>query len=275
MAQTVQNNNYGINRIGGTGIGSHAGQGLFEESSTAKYDLGEKLEFSDGRVFRYTQAGAAITAGHLVGQDFSAGNIAEFDDATISPVAAGSTVITITASALSGVDDVNELAGSYLMTIDGTGEYYSYKIKSHGVESSNAVEFTLYDPLHTAVATGTTDLQIIAPAFRKVITCAASTDANSDTMPVGVSFRGLTSAYYGWIQTSGIACIRYDLNGLTATDVHAGRPVVPSVNHGGSVQPSQAAAEGTANDLTYQVGTLAYGDVVDNQQAAVYLNLPA
>tara|TARA_R100000152_G_C6718249_1_gene144654 strand:- start:82 stop:906 length:825 start_codon:yes stop_codon:yes gene_type:complete len=272
---TVQNNNYGTNRIGGTGVGSHAGQGLFAESSTAKYDLGAKLEFSDGRVFRYTKAGAAITAGHLVAQDFSAGNIAEFDDATISPVAAGSTVITITASALSGVDDANELAGSYLMTIDGTGEYYSYKIKSHTVESSNAVEFTLFDPLHTAVVSGETDLQIIAPAFRQVITCAASTDANSDTMPVGVSFRGLTSGYYGWIQTSGIACVRYDRNSLTATDIHAGRPVVPSVNHGGSVQPSQAAAEGTANDLTYQVGTLAYGDVVDNQQAAVYLNLPA
>jgi hypothetical protein len=274
MSQTFQNNNYGVNRIGGTGVGSHQGQGLFEESSYAKFDLGEKLEFSDGRVFRYTKAGAAITAGHLVAQDFSAGNIAEFDDATISPVAAGSSVITVTASALSGVDDANELAGSYLMTIDGTGEYYSYKIKSHTVESSNAVEFTLYDPLHTAVVSGETDLQIIAPAFRQVVTCAASTDANSDTMPVGVSFRGLTSGYYGWIQTSGIASVRFDLNSLTATDVHAGRPVVPSVNHAGAVQPSQAAAEGTANDLTYQVGTLSYGDVVDDQQAAVYLNLP-
>ena len=272
---TVQNNDYTTNRIGGTGVGSRAGQGLFKESSTARYDLGAKLEFSDGRVFRYTQAGGAVTAGHLVAQDFSAGNIAEFDDATISPVAAGSTVITVTASALSGVDDANELAGSFLMTVDGTGEYYSYKIKSHTVESSNAVEFTLFDPLHVALVSGETDLQIIAPAFRKVITCAASTDANTDTMPVGVSFRGLTSAYYGWIQTSGIACVRYDLNGLTATDVHAGRPVVPSVNHGGSVQPSQAAAEGTANDLSYQVGILAYGDVVDNQQAGVYLNLPA
>ena len=274
MAQTVQNNNYGINRIGGTGIGSHAGQGLFEESSTAKYDLGEKLEFSDGRVFRYTQAGAAITAGHLVAQDFSAGNIAEFDDATISPVAAGATVITITASALSGVDAVNELAGSYLMTIDGTGEYYSYKIKSHSVENgSNAVEFTLFDPLHTAVVSGETDLQIIAPAFRAVVACGTTPDANTDTMPVGVTHRTLTSGYYGWIQTSGIASVRYDLNSLTATTVHAGRPVVPSANHAGQIMA--ASAHASNNDTVGQVGTLAYGDVVDNQQAAVYLNLPA
>jgi hypothetical protein len=272
---TVQNHSFTTNRIGGTGIGSKAGQGLFVESEKPRFALGEKLEFSDGRVFRYTRAGAAITAGHLVAQDFSAGNIAEFDDATISPVAAGSTVITITASALSGVDDVNELAGSYLMAIDGNGEYYSYKIKSHSVESSNAVEFTLYDPLVVAVVSGTTDLQIIAPAFRQVVLCASSTDANSDTMPVGVSFLGLTSQYYGWIQTSGIASVRYDLNSLTATDVHAGRPVVPSVNHAGAVQPSQAAAEGTANDLKYQVGITAYGDIVDDQQAAIYLNLPA
>jgi len=275
MAQTTQNNNYTTNRVGGTGVGSRHGQGLFDESATAKYDLGEKLEFSDGRVFRYTKAGASITAGHLVAQDFSAGNIAEFDDATISPVAAGSTVITITASALSGVDDVNELAGSYLMTIDGTGEYYSYKIKSHTVESSNAVEFTLFDPLHAAVVSGETDLQIIAPAFRAVVPCATTTDANSDTMPVGVSHRTLTSGYYGWIQTSGIASVRFDANSVTATDVHAGRPVVPSVNHAGSVQPSKIPTESTADDVTYQVGVLAYGDVVDNQQAAVYLNLPA
>jgi hypothetical protein len=274
MSITVQNNNFGIGRIGGTGIGSNDGQGLFSEHSAPKFDLGAKLEFSDGRVFRYTKAGAAITAGHLVAQDFSAGNIAEFDDATISPVTAGSTVITITASALSGVDDVDELAGSYLMTIDGTGEYYSYKIKSHGVESSNAVEFTLYDPLHTAVASGTTDLQIIAPAFRQVVTCASSgPDASTDTMPVGVSFRGLSSGYYGWIQTAGIACIRYDINGKTATDMFAGRPVIPSVNHNGAVMPSNNHASN--NDTVSAVGTLAYGDVVDDQQAGVYLSLSA
>jgi len=274
MAQTYQNNNFTTNRVGGTGIGSRAGQGLFAESSTPKYDLGEKLEFSDGRVFRYTKAGAAITAGHLVAQDFSAGNIVEFDDATITPVAAGSTVITITNAALGSVTK-DGLAGSYLQTIDGDGEYYSYKIKSNGAASSNAVEFTLFDPIHTAVVSGTTDLQIIAPAFRTVITCAASTDANSDTMPVGVAHRSLTSGYYGWIQTSGIASVRYDLNSLTATDIHAGRPVVPSGNHAGSVSPSKIVTESSPDDITYQVGILAYGDVVDNQQAAVYLNLPA
>ena len=272
---SYQSHNFTINRLGGVGIGSKKGQGLFAESSTPKFDLGTKMEFSEGRTFRYTKAGAAITAGHLVAQDFSAGNIIEFDDATISPVTAGSTVITITASALSGVDDANELAGSYLMTVDGDGEYFSYKIKSHGVESSNAVEFTLYDPLVTAVVSGTTDLQIIAPAFRQVVLCATSTDASTDTMPVGVSFLALSSGYYGWIQTGGIASVRYDLNSLTATDVHAGRPVVPSVNHAGSVQPSKITGQGTDDDLSYQIGMLAYGDVVDNQQAAVYLNLPA
>ena len=272
MAPTVQNNDYTTNRIGGTGIGSRAGQGLFAESSTAKYDLGAKLEFSDGRVFRYTQAGGAVTAGHLVAQDFSAGNIAEFDDATISPVAAGATVITITASALSGVDDVNELAGSYLMTIDGTGEYYSYKIKSHTVESSNAVEFTLFDPLHTAVVSGETDLQIIAPAFRQVVTNTNPASGTGDSVPVGVSFRGLSSGYYGWIQTGGIACVRYDLNSATAADMHSGRPMVVSVNTAGEASP--ANVHGSNNDIVSVVGTLAYGDAVDEQQCAIYLNLP-
>ena len=51
---TVQNHSFTTNRIGGTGIGSKFGQGLFAESSTPKFALGEKMEFSDGRVFRYT-----------------------------------------------------------------------------------------------------------------------------------------------------------------------------------------------------------------------------
>ena len=46
------NHNFGANRIGGAGIGSKAGQSIYDESSTAKFALGEKLELADGRTFR-------------------------------------------------------------------------------------------------------------------------------------------------------------------------------------------------------------------------------
>ena len=40
---TFRNSNFGTNRIGGEGLGSNKGQGIYEESSTARYDIGEKL----------------------------------------------------------------------------------------------------------------------------------------------------------------------------------------------------------------------------------------
>lgn len=267
MAITVQNNDYTTNRIGGTGIGSRAGQGLYTESSTAKYDLGAKLEFSDGRVFRYTKTGAAISAGILVAQDFSAGNIAEFDNATISPVTAGSTVITITASALSGVDAVNELAGSFINTVDGTGEGYAYKIKSHGVESSNAVEFTLFDPLVTAVASGATDLQITAPAYRQVVTCAATVGAATDTMPVGVTPIAFTSGYFGWIQTRGICTCLFD--GGTTDAPHVGVALRAADADAGAVEPRIASSPVALPT----VGIVAVGAAADTQHVSMNLML--
>ena len=66
---SYRNNNHSINRIGGSGAGSRKGQGIYEESSIAKYDIGEKLELADGRVFRYGYTAAAINAGLLVSQD--------------------------------------------------------------------------------------------------------------------------------------------------------------------------------------------------------------
>ena len=74
---TYKNANYGINRIGGEGKGSTKGQGIYEESSYAKFDLGEKLELIDGRVFRYGYFGSAVAAGVLVSQDVSATAVVE------------------------------------------------------------------------------------------------------------------------------------------------------------------------------------------------------
>ena len=267
MAQTIQNNNYGIGRVGGAGVGSRQGQGIYAESSTAVYDLGEKLELSDGRIFRYTKAGAAINAGNLVAQDFSAGNIAEFDNATISPVAAGSSVITITASALSGVDEANELAGSFINTVNDDGEGYAYKIKSHGVESSNAVEFTLFDPLVVAVASSGTDMQITAPPYRQVVTCAATVGAATDTMPVGVTPRAFTSGYYGWIQTRGICTCLFD--GGTTDTPHVGVALRAADQDAGAVEPRIASSPVALPT----VGIVAVGAAADTQHVSMNLML--
>ena len=40
---SIRNQNFGVERVGGTGIGSKNGQGIYTESSTAKYPIGQKL----------------------------------------------------------------------------------------------------------------------------------------------------------------------------------------------------------------------------------------
>ena len=115
--------------VGGTIGGSAEGnQGIYEQSSSAKHPLGQKLELIDGRVFRYANFDAACTVGKLVGPDFSTGGAVEISDGTIATGTAGSKVVTLTASGSSGPPadfqgvSANDYAGSYLHITDDAGE---------------------------------------------------------------------------------------------------------------------------------------------------------
>ena len=229
----IKNHNFGTNRMGGTGIGSQYGQGLYAESSTAKFPIGEKLELSDGRVFRYGKTAAAVAAGILVSQDLSATSLVETDDAI--PVeggqaagfstAAGSTQVQIT---LASVTE-DQFAGALLQITDDAGEGIQYRIKSNSAtdaSSSGEVDFYLFDPIHVAVSNAS-DVAIVGGLWYDVI-AATST---SDYVIAGVTTIAMTSGYYGWLQTAGIATILSDgtiaiggnltLSDSTAGAVHA------------------------------------------------------
>ena len=98
---SIVNHNFGTNRVGGSGIGSKNGQSIYDESSTARYAIGEKLELADGRVFRYGVSAAAIKAGLLAAPDVSATSLAYEANIVIAAAngfspAAGSTQLQIT-----------------------------------------------------------------------------------------------------------------------------------------------------------------------------------
>ena len=84
----IDNANYGLDRIGGDG-----GQSIYEESSTPKHRVGEKLELSDGRVFRYAYFSTATAQGLLTSQDLSVSAIVESDN-KLTAAAAGATEVT-------------------------------------------------------------------------------------------------------------------------------------------------------------------------------------
>jgi hypothetical protein len=216
MSYNVENSNYAINRIGGSG-----NQGLYEESSTAKYPIGEKLELNDGRIFRYGYAGGtALAAGVLVSPDFSARSLSEADG-KLAAASAGATSVTMTVAGSSGLPadfegvTADGLAGSYLITSGDAGAGYNYRIKGNTAASSDAVTITLFDGLVVAVTTAT-DAAIAGHPFHTLNINAASVGAATDTLPVGVSVRAMTANYYGWFQTHGVAAVLVD-NGAGAT----------------------------------------------------------
>jgi hypothetical protein len=215
---TYENHNFGTNRIGGTGIGSNDGQGIYTESSTPKYALGEKLELADGRVFRYGYTGAAVKAGLLVAPDVSATSLASSDNIVIaasgdySP-AAGSSKLQITLASITA----NQYAGGLLQINndldDGKGEGIQYRIKSNsatGATTSGKVDIELYDPIKVALDTAS-DIFIQGNQYNQLITATTT-----DILVAGVSPIAFTANYYGWFQTAGIATVLMEQNGSSA-----------------------------------------------------------
>tara|TARA_R110002167_G_scaffold144625_3_gene335161 strand:+ start:2235 stop:3023 length:789 start_codon:yes stop_codon:yes gene_type:complete len=200
-----------VNRIGGD-----ANQGIYEESSTPKHSIGEKLELHDGRCFRYGYTAAAINVAELVSNDISAGNtltesagsdiiIAAAGD--FSP-AAGSKKLQITLASKSK----NDFQGSYLQIAndggDGTGEGHQYRIKSSsatGATTSGKVDIELFDSIKVTLTTAS-DIAIVASLWYNLIGATSATDyAISGVTPIA-----FTANYYGWFQTAGVAIIASD-----------------------------------------------------------------
>ena len=214
---TYRNQNHALNKVGGAGTK----QGIYEESSTPKHAIGEKVELADGRCFRYVYTAAAINPGLLVSQDVSATAIVE-SDGKLTAASAGATEVTYTDSGTVGSATADQYAGGYLHITDDAGEGHQCRIKSNTAASSIAVTFTLYDGLVVAVTTDT-DVGVTGGLYYNVVGATAGTDG----IIAGVTTRGLTSNYYGWVQTAGVATILADgsiaiYDNLTLSDGVAG-----------------------------------------------------
>ena len=234
---TYKNANYGINRIGGEGKGSTKGQGIYEESSYAKFDLGEKLELIDGRVFRYGQFNAAVGAGLVVSQDVSATSVVEIDGKATA-AAIGATEVILTDSGTLGSATADQYAGGYLHITDDAGEGHQYRIKSNTAASSDAVTFTLYDGLVVAVTTAT-DVAITGGLYCKLVSATGATDYIAS----GVTPIAFTSGYYGWVQTGGIATV------LADGTITVGQTLMLSDNVAGSVEALDATAVANSHPI--------------------------
>jgi hypothetical protein len=221
----------------GIGVINGVAQSIYTESSTQKAPLGQKLEFDDGRVFRYTKSGASIAIGLVCANDYSDGLLAETDNFSIdSDVAAGDTSFSLTGGGSEFATSANAYAGSYIVFSDGGGAGEYYRIKGHGAASSDKITFELFDKLGTA-PTATTDIIIVGSPYGNTLTADGTSIAvDGDNWAIGVSPIAVTSGYYFWMQTRGVCSVKADYGTSAASLFLMGDQLVVSTSHDGQVE---------------------------------------
>lgn len=190
------------------------------QTSAQKHKLGTRMSFDDGRVFRYSEVGAADIAAGAVVQ--APAGIANHDmDLAIATAASGVTSLTVTLGATAAT--ANQYKDGYIYLNDGTGagEGHVYKIKSNAAGSSSGtcvITLEEDDPTVTAVTNGTTLVGLAVNPYSNVI-ISPPTVSN---VAVGVAPRALTTEYYGWLQTWGPASVLANAAGVIGQHVRVG-----------------------------------------------------
>ena len=169
-------------------------QGIYEESLSAKTDLGRFIDFEDGRRFRYCKASGVITLGHVctapgpdsddVAQVQTDYGLAVGDKDDISVL-------------LNATPTANQYADGLLVVSSGTNAGQSYRIKKN--TAANPTKIWLYDEIVSVVA-DTCDITLMKNKYLDVVVAPTSVI----TTPIGVPLITITiGGYYFWAQTRG------------------------------------------------------------------------
>ena len=177
-----------------------SGADIYSNSATQLTSLGVYAETNDGRGFRYACAGGSDTVAGQVfqGPAEDTTNYSPSGGLSVAASAIGATTVTLTSSVTIAK---NALAGGLLFVNVTPGIGYSYKILSNtAVTGAAGCVFTLEDPLIVALTTSS-KITVRANIYNGIVV-APTTMTNSI---VGVPQYIVTAAYYGWVQTHGMA----------------------------------------------------------------------
>jgi hypothetical protein len=186
---------------------------IYAQSADQIFPLGSKLEFADGRVFRYGQFAetsttpliARMVANQSLAPGATGGSTYGYEgtlDAT-SDYAVGSTKLIM--------DDTTDRAENYyedgMLAVYPSGHYVEYRIAGNDVAATvDDVTIYLDDPLglQTALVVSSTGITAYPSIFKNTVYA----DAAGYETPTGVLLAsGMTSTYFAWIQRSGRAII--------------------------------------------------------------------
>ncbi len=184
---------------------------IYAQSSVQLYNLATKLEFADGRVFRYGKFGETNTTVPLARMVCN-GNLVPGSAATdgyegsldaISDVAVGSTTLILN-------DTTDRVINAYqdgMFTVFPSGHICAYRIAgSEPATSVDDVTIYLDDPngLQTALIVNSTGVTAYPSIFGKLLQPSSASSGAAFTSAVGAYLGDtMTSGYFGWIQRKG------------------------------------------------------------------------
>lgn len=224
------------------GFPQTAAADIFSNSATQLMDIGAYMETPDGRGFRYFKNGATDTVAGKVYQSSALDATNDQPSGGLGVNAAvaigGTSIVTSTSTTWA----VNQFAGGYLSVNVTPGQGYLYKIKSNTATSAaTGGTIVLEDPLIVALTTSSKFIIVAHPYNGAVIEPGTPTG-----VILGVAHCVITAAYYGWIQTKGMASVLF-----TGTGV-AGKAVGSLT---GGTSGSAAPAIAATNILGYHAAT--------------------
>lgn len=173
--------------------------------NTGTPQLGVRAVTGDGREFRYIQAGATnLVVGKLYA---TAAQVANHHRLVTAAASIGATSVTVTLGGTAAT--ANQYLGGWLIveTDSGGTPGYQYQIAGNPAQATTTgtLVVTLNDPLIVAITAAAT-CSLIPNTYSGVIISAAAATGS----PVGSAIIATTASYYGWIQSTGAACVLSD-----------------------------------------------------------------
>lgn len=221
-------------------------------STNQVYPIGTKMQFADGRRYRFVEnGGATLVVGDVLEQAAPEANHVT-QACTANASGARSPVNTLGATA--AVKNVYQEGYLCIVTTPGGGELYV--IGDHAAVDSGAAITTNLAPGHAirTALTSSSKFSLHKNPYRDVI--QAPTTSTSSC--VGIAVKALTSGQHGWVQTGGTAVV------LASGTVVIGDRVVRLVATAGAAGPA-------ANDIQPDIGQVIE---VGNTWFVCHLTLP-
>jgi hypothetical protein len=190
-----------------------------EQSVSAKYALGTKLEAFDGRLWRYCQAGGTQLSPGLMGQTPAIDAKLENEVQTGYVWNIGDTEGDVLLTTGSGLTPAN-LAGGYMVVEDGTGEGHYYKIRTAAWTTDDTVVHIYLDEPIVVATEATSEVSLYPNQWAGIIVAPTTLTGHC----VGVTNLTVTASYYYWAQRKGPCAMVVDAGETLVIGEAAGYP---------------------------------------------------